>query len=876
MIRIASRLVVTSALLAFAASAAFPETPTWEESTQRVLMTRHHWRDPVHSGVYSGLWDFDPATGALRSLRPLTLTSDSDRVIPYANSGDGISVATVDHRVVVQMWPYYMDIEAESWRLLRRYPPAAGLQPVGWAAVGPMLSTAAASPMGLAPGLYGFAHCFLPLLASTEFGPQPQCEPQEYSTWEGGYEQGDTSLLVRRSLDPVLGELTIVGQTTPQDYWFYLKPTLSFDPERGAFWRGGQRTIELLPVTDGVIGSPSLTHELDFPPFDREEAETFALYYHPQRRRFFGLARELEWGDPVFFSLDEDLSLLETYDIPHDQGLLGWPIAMTSLATPPTSYVQTVPIVSSAPGRYETSWSTDLWLYNPSPEPMTVQVRRVQRPDVERAVDLPAQGSVKIADALTWIGGGPDGDGTPNDALVLTSPSRWGQELVAVSRTFTGDGNGGTYGQAVPAVPGRVGYSNHLPYDKDGSILLNVFLPSLRASNLTLDRRTPGQYRHNLGVVNDGDEPVKLTLVWGWVDPDRDKLEPRRPPEALQHINVAAHTVKIVNLEEWFPSAARDGWPPRIAVFGDRPALLWLSMADNLTGDATFVPYTNFHFRGDRPYEFSVLPAAAHTPGREGTFWVTDLYGYQGNVETAFPTLEDTYDRPIVNFYPERPAQQCGGASLHGGITDHLDGSIGMPLDDWIATMTAGGFPPSHVQYALRGWRMVFPDVVHLFAECAGEQDIQGGLEIATQSWTAGYSRTYTTREDGGTYGSMLPLYPPHGWPVQHFAGIEVADGFRINVGFFNGDHEHAITHRVTLYAADGSEVASAQFELAPLRSRQDPLEELLGLPKGSLASGTYGLTVEPLDDDEHGVEGRSWAYVSVVDNTTGDPANWW
>jgi len=31
-----------------------------------------------------------------------------------------------------------------------------------------------------------------------------------------------------------------------------------------------------------------------------------------------------------------------------------------------------------------------------------------------------------------------------------------------------------------------------------------------------------------------------------------------------------------------------------------------------------------------------------------------------------------------------------------------------------------------------------------------------------------------------------------------------------------------------------------------------------------------------PLDDEANGVEGRSWAFVSLVDNVTGDSTNWW
>ena len=190
--------------------------------------------------------------------------------------------------------------------------------------------------------------------------------------------------------------------------------------------------------------------------------------------------------------------------------------------------------------------------------------------------------------------------------------------------------------------------------------------------------------------------------------------------------------------------------------------------------------------------------------------------------------------------------------------------------------MTEGGFSPPFDWDAERGWRTVFPDVVHLFAECEGETKIKGGLEVSTASWTSGYSRTYTSRDDGGTYGGMLPLYPPNGWPVQHFAGIEVSDEFRINIGFFNGNHDHAINHRLTLYRADGAVAATTEFTLARLKSKLEPLEELFGLPDGSLENGTYGLTLVPLDDPENGVEGRSWAYVTLIDYLTGDSTILW
>jgi hypothetical protein len=63
---------------------------------------------------------------------------------------------------------------------------------------------------------------------------------------------------------------------------------------------------------------------------------------------------------------------------------------------------------------------------------------------------------------------------------------------------------------------------------------------------------------------------------------------------------------------------------------------------------------------------------------------------------------------------------------------------------------------------------------------------------------------------------------------------------------------------------------------LPPLASSQRHLEHLFGMQVGALPAGTYGMTVLPLDDPANGVKGRSWAWVSLVDNVTGDPTNRW
>ena len=58
-------------------------------------------------------------------------------------------------------------------------------------------------------------------------------------------------------------------------------------------------------------------------------------------------------------------------------------------------------------------------------------------------------------------------------------------------------------------------------------------------------------------------------------------------------------------------------------------------------------------------------------------------------------------------------------------------------------------------------------------------------------------------------------------------------------MGLFDGDHEHAITHRLTLYAADGTLAAETTFTLQSLASYQRSLDHIFGLQDGTLPHGT-------------------------------------
>ena len=405
-------------------------------------------------------------------------------------------------------------------------------------------------------------------------------------------------------------------------------------------------------------------------------------------------------------------------------------------------------------------------------------------------------------------------------------------------------------GHAVIAVPGRLGHTNHL-YELGEAHEWYVGL----ASQILLDRVDPVRFRHNLGVVNDHEDPLNLTLALG---PYGFNVSLEVPPAAnTVSLTIPPPAVQVIQLDPLLPASLLTYWPATLSVIADRPAILFVSMVDNLTGDATSVPYTLMYLHGDNESRYAI-PAVAILPCEAGSRWRTELYAAWFDLLSMDEGFRD--DRPKAFFHPASPAANCGGVAPGAELVTHLQGQLSMPPEHW-----AGAFP----------WHTVFPDVVHQFAACAG-QDVRGALELRTGSWMSAFARTYTTRADGGTYGEMMPLYPPHGWPVQHFAGIEMSAAFRVNLGLYNGDRDHAIVHRLTLYAADGTSVAEREVTLHPWENDVRRLETWLGIPIGSVPAGTYGLTVLPLDDAAHGVQGRSWAFVSLVDNVTNDPTNWW
>jgi hypothetical protein len=781
----------TLSLLLFALS--FPvalraEMPSLEALGQRRYVVRNGgyyaypddrtWR--AEGG--SGIWDWDMETGQLTRVRPLATQL---MIGPYMDA----SIAALEDRYVVHHTST-LEFDAATNRFLRRYDSLAAEHGT-WVFNGSAVTETAGRRHGLAPGYYGSVRC-------PSYDPGPSCGGEfPGAGFVASYHHNEAALnpfLFHRGMDPGDHQLRIAKIFGPA----FPRPSISFDSKRGRFWFQSYEwtapttvlnaivRFGYLPVENGLIQDPVIVETWE----GITTHLSTGFMYDPSTDSLLGVWSPQGWAT----RRPADLSRAPE---PLPAGIR--PFAALS-GEVPTIHEQVVPAIGNGPGANGTYWRSDVWFFNPSNVAMTFTARRVSDPRVVLTFELPPRGSMDLVDVLAKAGGGPTangGDGITTDALVVESPYRWGEQLTVYSRTYTSDQQGsGTYGQSVPAVPSRYGYANN--------------------GTFVLDRRQPGQYRHNLGVVNDGQSSLAV------------KISAYGREETLL---VPPATVANMTLDN-IPWNNHPLGSMLVAVETGRPVPIWLAMIDNKTGDGTFVPFSTFALEGALDATIAI-PQIASVPGAHGTRWRSDLYGeLSDNVAVEF-TQTSAFLRTI--FYPADPAS-CDGQPV--------------------------------VRSRVPSTRWLFPDIANQMEGCS-DNHVRGALELHTGAWTSAYSRTYTTREDGGTLGDILPQYPMGGWPVQHFSGLRVSDAFRVNLGLYNG-LDYPVVHRLLLFDAAGEEIARREITLAARQSLQAPLGDFLG----ALPKGLYGLTVLPLDAPAR--PGRSWAYVSIIDNATGDPTNLW
>ncbi len=277
---------------------------------------------------------------------------------------------------------------------------------------------------------------------------------------------------------------------------------------------------------------------------------------------------------------------------------------------------EVVAATASTPGRYETRWRTDLTIFNPSDRVLGFEAIYFPRDRHDNDWEapnvwinlLPWQ-TLTFDDSVATLFGLDDTAG----ALILEDLK---QGLVT-SRTFTGEIEGGTFGQAVPS--------------RDMSLVSGE-----TSSQVLMELRQNSKYRSNAGFVN-------LTK-WS----RRFQVEARTAagePVGTLVIDTGGPYgfVQINNILKEFETDLEQGYLVISAPPDEIQA--YTSVIDNRTGDAVFVaaePISEI----PSPTR-SVIPAMASVDGANMSRWQShlELLNLTGQTATVTLTLLETGGR---------------------------------------------------------------------------------------------------------------------------------------------------------------------------------------------------------------------------------------
>lgn len=169
--------------------------------------------------------------------------------------------------------------------------------------------------------------------------------------------------------------------------------------------------------------------------------------------------------------------------------LSGLDFSLAPRTDPPNPTVQWLPAAANGEGAFFSYWQTDLWLHNPHPEPLAIELVYIAQGlagvEAARATRvIPSRGQLEISNVIASISGM-----TGNGAIRLEGP----RSFVASSRTFNTPANAseaGTFGFSMPA-----------------------FDPASTLSSAVLSgiANGPKNYRSNIGVFNPHDHPIEVT-----------------------------------------------------------------------------------------------------------------------------------------------------------------------------------------------------------------------------------------------------------------------------------------------------------------------------------------------------------------------------
>lgn len=204
-----------------------------------------------------------------------------------------------------------------------------------------------------------------------------------------------------------------------------------------------------------------------------------------------------------------------------------------------------VPAVGRAPGMNGTFWRSDVTLFNPDTDAMTVTLRYN---GTNKALSLGGRDTQVLADILSSYGL-TSGSG----ALQVSWSGATGP--VVTSRTYTIAENGGTYGQSIDPIP--------------------AFGPKSSVPGL----RNDASFRSNIGFVNGGTAPETFTVV---------VLSPFGTELGRNTVTLNAKEQRQYSVSSLFPNVNASSFTLSVQGAAGAKLFAYGSMVDNASGDPVF------------------------------------------------------------------------------------------------------------------------------------------------------------------------------------------------------------------------------------------------------------------------------------------------
>jgi len=494
------------------------------------------------------------------------------------------------------------------------------------------------------------------------------------------------------------------------------------------------------------------------------------------------------------------------------------------IITPGAAFSFIIPVVGHFNGNHDTKWRSDVQIFNPSNEAMTLTFEFKGARGFKRDVVIDSSTRVYedvlktmapylFVDTPGCTAGSDISCGEAGPMIISGTSSKTPQIW---SRTYTVSQTGvGTFGQQIPAVP------------IDGSQVLGTQPVSYVIAGVENSSR----FRTNLGLVNPSASPLTVTIsatdaqYGGALGGDFSVTIP-----AYQFTQIGDLGSRI--------DAKNKPYSLRVTPSTNSPVVAYGSMIDNISNDPVYIPGTADSAQSSSDFKVQFVPGVGHLLQANGT-WRSDVTVFNPDSKGIMFT---------ARYYDSTGAKvaEVADQPLASNTFIRVDDIVRWPL---FATQPADSF---------------------------------GVLTIDTTSASVGKypivtSRTYKDRGELGSYGqgivgtSMVRANVKPGKPA-YIAGVRSDPAYYTNLGLISlGTKPTDVL--VSLLDKTTGQVVGTWHRTYDADGKPNPLfsgesliaRDILRALSPTADSGT--LKIEIVGDGD-----PVWAYASIIDQTTSDP----